>query len=331
MLALQDAGLYCARGEFHVDPWRAVKTALVTHAHGDHIALGCHTYYCAEECEPLLRHRLTENTNIKPIPYGVKFLLGHCAVSFHPAGHILGSAQVRVECGGEVWVVSGDYKRDFDPTCKPFEVVPCDVFISEATFALPVYRWESGAKVAKEIYDWWQGNKAAGRTSVLLCYSLGKAQRVLAELTAYTNEKVYLHGAAEELTRIYREQGVKMVPTEKVTEGKGSGSSLYDGALVIAPPSAAGTPWLKRFRKVELGFASGWMRIRGKLKQKAYDRGFVLSDHADWPSLVRTIEETGAKKVFLTHGISDPLVRYLQEKGVQAETLRTEFHGEEEA
>lgn len=332
MLALQEAGLYSARGHFHIDPWRAVKTAVITHAHGDHASYGSQEYYCAEPCAPLLQHRLGTGAQLKPIPYGEKFQLGGCVLSFHPAGHILGSAQVRVEAGGEVWVVSGDYKRDADPTCAPFEVVPCDVFISEATFALPVYRWDSGEEVAHQIYSWWQECKARGSTALLLCYSLGKAQRILAELTRFTDEKVYLHGAATELTEIYRNQGVKMLPTEKVsTEEKVRASDRYAGALVLAPPSAASSPWVKRFKNYEIGFASGWMRLRGNLKRKGYDRGFVLSDHADWDSLLRTIHETGAKKVWLTHGYSDPLVRYLREQGIDAQTLHTEYHGEEEA
>lgn len=331
MLALQEAGLYSARGQFYIDPWRAVKTAVITHAHGDHATYGSQEYYCAEPCAPLLQHRLGATSQLRPIPYGEKFLLGGCQLSFHPAGHILGSAQVRVECGGEVWVVSGDYKRDPDPTCAPFEVVPCDTFISEATFALPVYRWESGEEIARQIYEWWQECKQRKSTALLLCYSLGKAQRILAELTRFTDEKAYLHGAAVELTDIYRRQGVKMLPTEKVSvEDKAKVSDIYEGALVLAPPSAAGSTWVKRFRRYEVGFASGWMRLRGKLKQKGYDRGFVLSDHADWDSLVRTVHDTGARRVLLTHGYSDALVRYLQEEGINAEALHTHYHGEEE-
>jgi putative mRNA 3-end processing factor len=331
MLALQKEGLFSARGQFYIDPWRAVKTAVITHAHGDHATFGSQEYYCSEPCAPLLQSRLGSAAQLRPVPYGEKFHLGGCILSFHPAGHILGSSQVRVEAGGEVWVVSGDYKRDPDPTCAPFEVVPCDTFISEATFALPVYRWKSGEEIGRQIFEWWQECKERGTTALLLCYSLGKAQRVLAELARFTDEKAYLHGAAVELTDLYRRQGVKMIPTEKVSTEEKKPTDFYKGALVLAPPSAAGSSWVKRFRKYETGFASGWMQIRGKMKQKGYDRGFVLSDHADWPSLVRTIHETGAKKIFLTHGYSDLLVRYLQEEGIEAETLQTEFHGEGES
>ncbi|MEM6734042.1 MAG: ligase-associated DNA damage response exonuclease, partial [Myxococcota bacterium] len=231
--------------------------------------------------------------------------------------------QVRLEADGEVWVVSGDYKRQDDPTCAPFEVVPCDVFITEATFALPVYQWRSGEIVAREILEWWDGNVRRGRASVLLCYALGKAQRVLGELAQLTNRPAYLHGAIASMVEVYREAGVEMLPTEKV-DGRDK-KKKYAGELVLAPPSAAGSTWLRRFADYDLGFASGWMRLRGSRRRRGYDRGFILSDHADWPGLIDTIRATGARKVLATHGYSDAMVRYLREEGIDAEALETAF------
>lgn len=222
-----------------------------------------------------------------------------------------------------VWVVSGDYKRDADPTCAEFEVVPCDTFITEATFALPAYRWQPAAAVAAEIHHWWQANAALGKTSVLFCYALGKAQRLLAELRAYTQETAFLHGALTPLTECYREAGIAMLPTEPV--GRRLKDEDFSQALVLAPPSAAGSAWMRRFPRHSAGFASGWMRIRGNRRRRGYDRGFVLSDHVDWPGLIRTIEETGARRVLATHGRTDVLVRYLRERGWEADSLETFF------
>ncbi len=231
-----------------------------------------------------------------------------------------------MEHGDQVWVVSGDYKRDPDPTCELFEVVPCDVFISEATFALPAYRWPETSKVALEILDWWHTNRDNGVASVLFAYALGKAQRVLAELFSHTSDSVYVHGAVESLVDAYREAGICMLATLPATV---AAPTDYAGALIVAPPSAAGSAWMRRFGEHRTGFCSGWMRIRGDRRRRGYDRGFVLSDHADWPSLLRTFSETGAKRIFLTHGYTDAMCRYLQEQGINADALRTEYGAEE--
>jgi len=246
-------------------------------------------------------------------------------VSLHPAGHILGSAQVRIEHQGRVWVVSGDYKRQSDPTCDPLEPVECDVFISEATFALPVYRWPDTTRVIEEIYRWWTANRERGIASVLFCYALGKAQRVLAELKAFTHEPVYLHGAVDSLTGVYRRAGVSMLPTLPVGTNP---KTDFRGALIIAPPNAAGTPWMRRFGERATGFCSGWMRIRGDRRRRGYDRGFVISDHADWPALIDTCTSTRARRVLLTHGYSDALTRYFNEQGIEASALKTSFGDE---
>jgi putative mRNA 3-end processing factor len=327
LITLTPEGLFCPRGGVHIDPWRPVGRALITHGHSDHARPGSHEYHAARSGVGLLRKRLGE-VPIHGHRFGERLGFGEVTVSFHPAGHVLGSAQIRVEHRGEVWVASGDYKRDPDPSCEPFEVVPCDVLITEATFALPIYRWDPIDRVMAGLLAWWDANAAAGRASVLFCYALGKAQRVLAEIGRRTEREVFVHGAIEALLDAYRAEEVPLAPTRPVAaEGKGKS---FAGALVIAPPSAFGSPWLRRFGDAATGFASGWMRVRGHRRRRGFDRGFVISDHADWPGLLRTIGETGARRVLATHGYSDSLARYLRERGLAAEPLETRFEGEEE-
>lgn len=327
MIEVTDNGLYCAAGDFYIDPWQPVPRAVLTHAHGDHARWGSDQYHAARASIGILRRRLGENVNIVPHEYGDAFELGAARVSLHPAGHVLGSAQVRIEVDGEVWVVTGDYKRAPDPTCTPFEIVECDTLISEATFALPCYAWPDTRAVVADIHRWWQANRESGQASVLFGYALGKAQRVLAELLAFTSEPVFAHGAVLPLIEEYRREGIAMLPTLPVERER---RADYAGALIIAPPSASGSPWMRRFGDAATGFCSGWMRIRGARRRRGYDRGFVLSDHADWPALLRTIEDSRASRVLLTHGHSDALVRYLRERGCNAEALRTAY-GDEEA
>jgi putative mRNA 3-end processing factor len=326
LLTVNSIGLYCERGDFYIDPWHPAPQALITHAHGDHARPGSASYVCAEVGGALLRRRVGEEAKIRQVAYGAPLKLGPVTVSFHPAGHILGSAQIRLESDGEVWVVSGDYKRADDPTCAPFEPVPCDVFVTEATFGLPIYRWDEPADVAREIFDWWEGNGRAKRAALLFCYALGKAQRILAELARFTDRVVFVHGAIEPLVECYRQAGVTMLPTQLVSETAKSRS--WSGELILAPPSAQGSPWMRRFGRCETAFASGWMRIRGTRRRRGVDRGFVLSDHADWPALLRTIRETGAHRVLTTHGYADTLARYLAEDGLEAAALRTAYEGE---
>jgi putative mRNA 3-end processing factor len=247
-------------------------------------------------------------------------------VSLHPAGHVLGSAQVRVEHQGEVWVVSGDYKLQHDPTCEGFEPIACDTFITESTFGLPIYRWREPRDLFADVDRWWKNNQASNRASVIYAYALGKAQRVLASIDASIGP-VYTHGAVENLNAAYRASGVALPPTQAVsTTGRGHD---FRRALILAPPSAQGNPWLRRFGDYADAFASGWMQIRGIRRRRAVDRGFELSDHADWPGLLSAISATGAQRVYVTHGYSAPLVRWLCERGLDAATLQTQFTGEE--
>lgn len=325
LITVRPEGLYCEAGSFYVDPWRPVETALITHAHSDHARSGSSHYLATGVSEGILKKRLGEGINLQGMEYGDKVKLGNTWVSFHPAGHVLGSAQVRIECGDEVWVVSGDYKRGNDPTCEPFEVVPCDSFITEATFGLPIYRWQTGEEVVRQVYDWWQGDR--DRPSLLFCYAFGKAQRVLGELLKFTDQPVYVHGAIHVLTEIYRQVGVPMIETIPASERPKD--YKFKGDLILAPPSAHRSSWMKRFTQPQTAFASGWMSVRGARRRRGYERGFVLSDHADWIGLVDTALQTRAKTIYVTHGQTDVLSRYLREvHDLNAMPLKTLFEGE---
>lgn len=329
MLQETPAGLYCPDGDFYIDPWQGVPRAVITHAHGDHARAGSAAYLCAAACAPLLARRLGSGAVIEPLAYGETRVIGGTRVSLHPAGHILGSAQVRLEGRDGVWVASGDYKRAADPTCAPFEPVACDTFITESTFALPIYRWDETAGVIAEITAWWEANRAAGTTAVLFCYTLGKAQRVLAELARVTDRPVFVHGMMTAMIEAYRAAGVTMLPASPLVE-RPRGASLA-GELVLAPVSARGTPWMRRLGEFSDAFASGLMRVRGVRRQRAYDRGFVLSDHADWPALLQTVADCGARRVLATHGHADALARYLGARGLDSGVLRTAWEQEGES
>ena len=312
-------GLFCPAAQAWIDPHRPVTRALITHAHADHARPGCDEYWATTSSEGILRQRLGQSINLRTLNYRQQQQIGNAVVSFHSAGHVLGSAQIRLEVNGEVWVVTGDYKRCPDPSCEPFDPVPCDVLITEATFALPIYRWSDGATLAHSIKEWWQGDRS--RPSLLFCYAFGKAQRVMAELAAIgVDDEVLLHGAVETVTRHYRDLSVPMVPSRPVSELPRKESLA--GRLVLAPPSAHRSSWMRRFPAPQTAFASGWMAVRGARRRKGYERGFVLSDHADWQGLIRTVKESGAQRVYVTHGQNDVLARYLNEvEGIQAAPL----------
>ena len=302
--------------------------ALITHAHADHARPGCGEYWAIGRSAAVLRQRLGQQINLTCVNYGDEHRIGDARVSFHSAGHVLGSAQIRLQAGGETWLVSGDYKRDADPSCDPFAVVSTDVLISEATFGLPIYRWPPGEQVAADVLRWWR--EAPERASLLFCYAFGKAQRLLAELHQLgVRDTVLLHGAMVPITAAYREQGIAMVPTEPLSTLPRNADLC--GRLVLAPPSAHRSPWMKRFKAPQTGFASGWMAVRGARRRRGYERGFVLSDHADWPGLLQTVRQSGAQQVYVTHGQCDVLARYLSEvEGIASEPLSTLFEGETE-
>jgi putative mRNA 3-end processing factor len=324
LIVQKPEGLYCPAGDFYIDPWRPVPRAVITHAHSDHARMGHGHYLAAAPAEGVLRVRLGE-IDLQTVPYGEAITHHGVKLSLHPAGHVLGSSQVRLEHGGQVWVASGDYKVAPDPTCDPFEPVACDVFITESTFGLPIYRWCPDDEIFSGINSWWQGNADAGKASVLACYSFGKAQRVLSGVDASIGS-IIVHGAVEPLNRAYRAAGVQLPPTRMVTEV--SDKADLRRALVVCPPGAAASPWVRRFGDSSTAFASGWMQLRGARRRGGYDRGFVLSDHADWPGLMGAIGATGAQRVIVTHGSIPVMVRYLGEQGLQAESFETEYGGD---
>jgi len=323
-----ESGLYCPEGDFHIDAWRPVERNVVSHAHSDHARRGSKRYLVPDSGVGVLRKRLGAEINVDSLAYGEETTINGVKISFHPAGHLLGSAQIRVEHRGEVWVFTGDYKTEPDSTCAPFELVRCNTFITECTFGLPLYRWRDSAEIAAEINQWWRQNIEHKRTSIILAYALGKSQRVLSMLDPELGP-ILLHGAVHLLTEIYRSEGVALPPA--VYADAAAAKAHRGRAMVIAPPGAEGSPWIRKFHPESVAVASGWMQVRGQRRRQAVDRGFVLSDHVDWPNLIKTIEATGASHVIATHGYTGPLVRYLRERGLSAEEFPTRFTGEAEA
>jgi putative mRNA 3-end processing factor len=325
-------GLYCPAGDFYIDPWRAVDCAVITHAHSDHARWGSKAYLAAEPGRELLRWRLGEEIALETLRYGETRSIGSARVSLYPAGHILGSAQVRIEVDGVVAVVTGDYKRQRDATCTPWEPVPCHLYVTESTFALPVFRWPSIQTIIEEIENWWLGNQADHRTSVLLAYAVGKSQRLIAELCRRMGNdgasEILVHGALIGPNHAYRMSGVAIPELESASSQ--ARNHDWSKALVIAPPSAQNSPWLSRFKNPSLAMASGWMGIRGTRRRRALDRGFVLSDHADWEELQASIEECQPEAVWATHGFAETMARYQSELGRDARAIETRFTGDSE-
>lgn len=319
LLQLTPEGLHCPAAGIWIDPWRPVSETLLTHAHADHARPGCGRYWAIGASEGILRRRLGAAIELERLSYGQTLVRNGVRISFHSAGHVLGSAQILLEAGGERWLVSGDFKRQGDPSCAPFQPVQADVLICEATFGLPIYHWRPPELVVAELISWWRS--APERPSVLFCYAFGKAQRLLAELQrAGVKEEVLLHGAIQALMAPYREAGVAMPPTRPLAEI--DRDTPLAGRLVLAPPAAQGTAWMKRLRGAQCGMASGWMAVRGARRRRGSGRGFVLSDHADWPGLLQTVRDSQARQVFLTHGQGENLARFLREaEGISATLL----------
>ena len=326
LIVQRPEGLYCPPGDFYIDPWRRVERAVITHAHADHARSG-HAHYLAHtDSAGVLRARLGARLPLQTLPYGQAISHRGVKVSLHPAGHVLGSAQVRVEHAGRVWVASGDYKVAPDPTCAPFEPQRCDVFITESTFGLPIYRWAPDAEVLAGLHRWWADNADQGHASVLACYSFGKTQRILHGLDAGIGP-IVCHSAADAINQAYRDAGVALpecTPVQALTPERAA------RALVLCPPNTLGSDWMRPFGDYRLAFASGWMRVRGGRRRAGFDRGFVLSDHADWPGLMSAIAATGAPRVIVTHGSVPVMVRHLRGLGLDAGAFDTEY-GDTEA
>lgn len=326
MLRLTDYGLYCPEGEFFIDPWKPVNKAIITHAHADHARPGHKNYLCQEESVKFLQYRISPDIRVQGLGYDKPVLINGVKVSFHPAGHIPGSAQVRIEHQGEVWVVSGDYKTENDGISTPFEPLKCHNFVTECTFGLPIYQWEPQHVTRNKILRWINENSESKRTAILFAYSLGKAQRVLSFLPEGT--QVFLHGAIYNIQQLFAPELFQHLNFQHTSEVKQKKS--FEGALVMAPPSAMNSAWEKRFSNKSKAIASGWMQIRGTRRRMAVDQGFVLSDHADWNGLLDAVKGTGAENIYATHGFKAAFTRYLNENGCHAAELETLWGAEEQ-
>lgn len=324
LLEFTDRGIYCAQADVYIDPWKPVKRALITHGHSDHARWGSDYYLCTRSAKPVIRYRLGP-INVETVDYGESRLINGVRFSFHPAGHIVGSAQIRVEYKGEVWVASGDYKLEDDGLAEAFEPVSCHAFITECTFGLPIYKWPKQEEVFAEINAWWAQNKVEGKLTVLTGYALGKAQRLMHGLDPSIGP-IFTHGAVENVNEILRGQGVILPPSIRLAQD--TKKNQIAGAIIIVPPSAADSPLIRRFSPISLGLASGWMALRNARRRRNADRGFILSDHGDWDELNRAVAATGAERIVATHGYTEQFSQWLREQGYDASAEKTEFDGE---
>jgi putative mRNA 3-end processing factor len=327
LIEFSDKGLYCPAGKFYIDPWQPVEKAIITHAHSDHAKAGHKHYLCHPASKPLLQWRLGAGLSIDTAEWNETVMINGVKISLHPAGHIIGSSQVRIEYKDEVWVFSGDYKTENDGISGEFEPVRCHTFISESTFGLPIYQWKSQAEIFASIQDWIKDNQASGKTSVLIAYSLGKAQRIMKAISGVT-DKIFVHGAVWNMHEALLNAGYDLPAVQRVTPD--IPKEQYKNAVIVAPPSADGTTWMKKFSPYSVGVCSGWMQVRGNLRRRNADAGFALSDHADWKGLLQAVKATGAEKVFVTHGFQAAFSRYLTENGIEAAEVKTAYGGEEE-
>jgi putative mRNA 3-end processing factor len=325
LLQFTDKGIYCEQAKVYLDPWKPVDRALISHGHSDHAYFGHKQYLTSTIAMPVIKHRLYLQDNIQTLDYGETLNINGVTFSFHPAGHIPGSSQIRVEYKGEVWVFSGDYKLEKDNISTPFEPVKCHAFITESTFGLPIYKWKPQHDVFADVNEWWRKNQSEGKTSVIAGYTLGKAQRILANVDASIG-KIFTHGAVDTINSVLRNQGLSLPACQRVSDEIKKDD--IKGALIVCPPSAVGSSWMRRFLPYSLGVASGWMKLRGTRRRRGADRGFVLSDHADWDDLNKAILSTGAERVFVTHGYTEIFAQWLREKGIDAKEVKTKFEGE---
>lgn len=325
LLEFTEKGIYCAQADIYIDPWRPVDKALITHGHADHARGGSKWYLTHTMTKHIMHERISSDLNIQSIGFGERLSINNVHFSFHPAGHIIGSAQIRVEYKGEVWVASGDYKTEYDGISETFELVPCHTFITECTFGLPIYDWKPQQETFSEINSWWKENLSNGKTSLIYGYSLGKAQRIIQNLDLSLG-KIYTHGAIENINEVFRRAGLAIVPTERIT--RETDIKEVANGIVVAPPSAYNSVWTKKFKNTSHASASGWMNLRGARRRRGVDRGFILSDHADWKGLNDVIDATGAENVIATHGYTSTFAQWLKSKGINAITENTAFEGE---
>ena len=326
LLSFSDKGIYCRAGDFYIDPWKPVDRAIITHAHSDHARTGNNFYLCHHLTKPILKLRLGE-VNIQSVEWGESIFMHGVRISLHPAGHIIGSSQIRVEYQGEVWVVSGDYKTENDGISGELEIVKCDVFITESTFGLPIYEWKPQQELFYDIQNWILANREKGNNSVLIAYSLGKSQRVI-KAVAEISQDIFVHGAIWNVQEALSNAGILLPNVKRVLPEMTR--EEFKSSVIIAPPSADQSPWMKRFQPYSVGICSGWMQVRGNTRRRNADAGFAMSDHADWKGLVDVVRATNAKKVFVTHGFQSAFSRYLNETGIESAEVKTAFGDETE-
>jgi len=318
LLKYTKKGLYCSQADIYIDPAGKTNRAIITHAHSDHARRGSDSYLAHPVTALLMRHRLGSKINVQELEYGRKVNINGISISLHPAGHVPGSAQVRLEGCGEIAVISGDYKLENDRLSTPFEPVKCDVFVTETTFALPIYKWEPQEIIYKKINDWWLRNKKNGIVSVIGGYSLGKAQRILKHLDTSTG-KIFTHPVIEDVNEILRDSKFGLPETHRLNEN--TAYKELKGNIVIGPPSFTGGGSIKDTGKYSIGYASGWLKTRKAWGWQSIDIGFALSDHCDWDGLNMAVKLTGAEKVFATHGFTKQYVKWLRENEISAYEL----------
>lgn len=326
LIEFTDKGLYCKQGNFYLDPWKPVANAIITHGHSDHARFGHENYFCHTLTKPILQLRLGNN-NYQTSEWNKSHFLNGVKVSLHPAGHIVGSSQIRIEYKGEVWVFTGDYKTENDGISGAYEPVKCHTLITESTFGLPIYKWNPQQQIYTDIQNWVSQNMADDKASVLIAYSLGKAQRIMDALKNVT-DTVYVHGAIYNVQQVMQNLGYSFLNVKRITAA--TTNNELKGSVIIAPPSADGTPWMRRFKPYKLAICSGWMQVRGNVRRRNADKGFVLSDHCDWNGLLSSVQATGAQKVFVTHGFQSAFSKYLNEKGIEADEVTTRYGDEED-
>ena len=325
LIKFTNKGIYCPTADIYIDPWKPVKRALITHGHSDHARPGMKSYLATKKAVPVIKHRLGSSIDIQGIEYNEPIKINGVDFSFHPAGHIIGSAQIRVSYKGEIWVISGDYKIENDGLTTPFEPIKCHHFVTESTFGIPAFNWKPQSEVINEINEWWSENKSKNSTSIISAYSLGKAQRLIHNID-HSIGQIYCHTAVQNVNEIIKSQGIDIKLTKSVNALKPKDSA---GSLIIIPPGAITEKWLRQFKQVRTASASGWMAIRGTRRRSPVDRGFVLSDHADWNGLNDAVKNTGAENIYVTHGYTNIYSKYLSGLGFNAKIVETEYTGEQ--
>nr|WP_288813411.1 ligase-associated DNA damage response exonuclease [uncultured Sphingobacterium sp.] len=324
MIQFTSKGIYCVPGKFYLDPWQPVDLAIITHGHADHAYPGMKKYLCHHFTVNILKSRIGHDIQVEGVAYNRPFHINGVKISLHPAGHIIGSSQIRMEYKGKVIVFTGDYKIQDDGLSTPFEPVKCHELITESTFGLPIYRWESVAAQTQRLNEWITHNQGFKKTSVFIGYSLGKSQRILNAVKDMG--EVYVHYSIAKLNMAYSEAGIQLPPYHIVDLR--TDTKQLDGKIVLLPPALLDTSLLQKIPHVAYAICSGWMQIRGARRWRSADAGFAISDHADWNGLLQAVRESGAEKVFVTHGQTATFSKYLNEIGIEAEEVKTNY-GEE--